>query len=43
MYGVPPFGYNYLSPAPPLLRHAVHQLGERRAEYRSVSAEFPAA
>ena len=43
MYGVPPFGYNYLSPAPPLFRYAVHQLGGRRAEYRSVSVEFSSA
>ena len=29
MYGVPPYGYNYLSPAPPLVRDAVHH-GRRR-------------
>ena len=32
MYGVPPFGYNYLSPAPPLFAHAVHQLPANGAQ-----------
>ena len=43
MYGVPPFGYNYLSPAPPLFATPFINAGERRREHRSVSVELPAA
>jgi len=37
MYGVPPYGYNYLSPRA-ALRHAVHYRGQRRQQRSAVSA-----
>ena len=43
MYGVPPFGYNYLSPAPPLFATPFINAGDGTAEYRSVPAELSAA
>ena len=43
MYGIPPFGYNYLSPGAARFRHAVYQLRGWCAEHQSVSIQFPSA
>ena len=43
MYAVPPFGYNYLSPAPAAFRHALHQRQRWRGQHESLSAHVPAA
>ncbi len=43
MYAVPPFGYNYLSPEPPLFATPFINAAERRPEYESVSINVSAA
>lgn len=41
MYGVPPFGYNYLSPAPPLLATPFVNLGDGTANTNPFPLAFP--
>ena len=43
MYGVPPFGYNYLSPSPPLFAQPFINAGDGAANIDPYPFTFPAA